>query len=174
MRRTLGICNQRLSFTSGFADMGNRKLRVLVADDHEQARWAIAYLLQPECDVVGAVADGTQLVDAALSLRPDVIVSDVSMPSLSGPQAMNQLKRKGSSIPFVFVSVDPSGKKEFLELGAGALVAKIDMGRELVAAVFAVASGSKSGGDQSAADLVGQDVASISGSCEASVVEVSP
>ena len=153
--------------------MGNRKLRVLVADDHEQARWAIAYLLQPECDVVGAVADGTQLIDAALSLRPDVIVSDVSMPSLSGPQAMDQLKRKGSNIPFVFVSIDPSGKKEFLEQGAGAFVAKIDMGRELIAAVFTIASGARNRGDQFTVDLVGQDVASIPGSCEASVAEVS-
>jgi DNA-binding NarL/FixJ family response regulator len=149
--------------------MGDRKLRVMVADDHEQARWAIAYLLQPECDVIGAVADGTQLVGAALSLRPDVIVSDVSMPSLSGPQAMDQLKRRGSNIPFVFVSVDPSGKKEVLELGAGAFVAKIDMGRELIAAVFTVASGSRNRGDQFAADLVAQDVASLSGSCDASV-----
>jgi len=160
-------------FVWDFAHMSDRKLRVLVADDHEQARWALAYLLQPECEVVGAVADGTQLIDAAISLRPDVIVSDVSMPSLSGPQAMNQLKRKGSNIPFVLVSADPSGKKEFLEQGARAFVAKIDMGRELIAAVLTVASGSRNAGSRFEDDLVGQDVASISGSCEASVAEVS-
>jgi len=148
--------------------MGDRKLRVLVADDHEQARWAMAYLLQPECEVVGAVADGTQLVDAAISLRPHVIVSDVSMPSLSGPKAMDQLKRQGSNIPFVLVSADPSGKKEFLRQGAAAFVAKIDMGRELIATVFMVAFGSSNAEDRFAADLLGQDVASISGSCEAS------
>jgi|SRR5271165_1858362 len=119
--------------------MDDRKLRVLVADDHEQARWAMAYLLQAKCDVVGAVADGTQLVDAAMSLRPDVIVSDVSMPSLSGPQAMDQLKRKGNDIPFVLVSTDASGEKELIKQGAGAFVAKIDMGRELMTAVFTVA-----------------------------------
>jgi CheY-like chemotaxis protein len=119
--------------------MDDRKLRVLVADDHEQARWAIAYLLQAECDVVGAVADGPELVDAAISLRPDVIVSDVSMPSLSGPQAMDRLKRIGSNIPFVLVSADASGEKEFIEQGASAFVAKIDMGRELMTTVFAVA-----------------------------------
>jgi CheY-like chemotaxis protein len=153
--------------------MGDRKLRVLVADDHAQARWAMAHLLQPECEVVDAVADGTQLVNAAISLRPDVIVSDVSMPSLSGPQAMDQLKRKGSSIPFVLVSADPSGKNEFLEQGAGAFVAKIDMGRELIATVLTVASGSRNAGDRFAVDLVRQDVASISGSCQGSVAEVS-
>ncbi len=153
--------------------MGDRKLRVLVADDHAQARWAMAYLLQPECEVVGAVADGAQLVNAAISLRPDVIVSDVSMPSLTGPQAMDQLKRKGSNIPFVLVSADPSAKNEFLEQGAGAFVAKIDMGRELIATVFTLASGLRNAGDRFAPDQVGQDVASISGSCQASVVEIS-
>ena len=119
--------------------MSDRKLRVLVADDHEQARWAIAHLLQAECNVVGAVTDGAQLVDAAILLRPDVIVSDVSMPSLSGPQAMDQLKAKGSDIPFVFVSADSSNKEKFIEQGRSAFVAKIDMGRELVTTVCAVA-----------------------------------
>jgi CheY-like chemotaxis protein len=119
--------------------MGDRKLRVLVADDHEQARWAMAYLLQAKCDVVGAVANGTELVDAAMSTRPDVIVSDVSMPSLSGPQAMDQLKGKGTNIPFVLVSADASDKRESIQKGASAFVAKIDMGRELLTTVFAAA-----------------------------------
>jgi len=71
------------------------------------------------------------------------------------------------------VSADPSGKNEFLEQGAGAFVAKIDMGRELIATVLTVASGSRNAGDRFAVDLVRQDVASISGSCQGSVAEVS-
>ena len=119
--------------------MSDRKPKVLVADDHEQARWAMAFLLQGDCDVIGAVADGAELVNAAILLRPDVIVSDVSMPSLSGPQAMDQLKGKGSNIPFVLVSTDCSREREFIKQGASGVVAKIDMGRELKATVLAAA-----------------------------------
>jgi len=89
--------------------------------------------------VIGAVADGAELVNAAMSLHPDVIVSDVSMPSLSGPQAMDQLKGRGSKIPFVLVSTDCSGERELIRQGASGVVAKIDMGRELKATVLAAA-----------------------------------
>lgn len=67
------------------------KLRVLVADDHDEMRWAIVKTLLGHVDVVGAVANGRNLVEAAIVLQPDVIVSDVSMPMLTGPEAMNEL-----------------------------------------------------------------------------------
>jgi DNA-binding NarL/FixJ family response regulator len=121
--------------------MSDSKLRVLVADDHELSRWAIARLLSIKFDVVGAVADGRKLVDAATILLPDVIVSDVSMPLLSGPQAMEELKRKGHKIPFVLVSVDPSSAEEYVLRGAVAFVEKVDLGRDLVPAVCSAALG---------------------------------
>ena len=117
------------------------KLRVLVADDHEQCRWAIAHLLRAEFEVVAAVADGKHLVDAALSLLPDVIVSDISMPLMTGTQAMDELRRKGCDIPFVLVSAATSGVEEYIKRGAKAFVNKTDMGHDLVTAVFSAAFG---------------------------------
>ena len=58
------------------------KLRILIADDHEECRWAMMRLLSGEFDVIAAVADGQKLVDAAKLLLPDVIVSDIRMPIL--------------------------------------------------------------------------------------------
>jgi DNA-binding NarL/FixJ family response regulator len=121
--------------------MMNAKVRVLIADDHEQCRWAMAQLLSVECDVVGAVDDGRKLVDAAMSLLPDVIVSDVSMPSLTGVQAMDELHQKGYEIPFVLVSIANSGAKDYTKRGAMAFVNKVDMGHDLVIAVFSAALG---------------------------------
>ena len=80
------------------------KLRVLVADDHEEIRQMVVRFLEREFEVIGAVADGIELMDAAALLNPDVIVSDVCMPRLTGPEALEKLTAKGSDIPFVFIS----------------------------------------------------------------------
>jgi CheY-like chemotaxis protein len=117
------------------------KLRVLVADDHEQCRWAIVRMLRVEFEVVAAVADGSRLIDAAMSLLPDVIVSDIHMPLLTGMQAMEDLRRKGCNIPFVLVSTANSGVEEYIKRGAMAFVNKTDLGHDLVTAVFSAAFG---------------------------------
>jgi DNA-binding NarL/FixJ family response regulator len=116
--------------------MRDSRLRLVVADDNELSRWAIVRFLSVKFDVVGAVADGRKLVDAAMALLPDAIVSDVSMPLLSGQQAMEELKRQGFKIPFVLVSADPSGANEYVQRGASAFVDKMDMGYDLVPAVY--------------------------------------
>jgi len=121
--------------------MKSAKLRVLVADDHEACRWAIAHQLSVECDVVAAVADGRKLVDAAMSLLPDVIVSDISMPLLTGVQAMEELHKKGYEIPVVLVSASNSGAEDYIKRGAMAYVSKVDIGHDLVIAVFSAALG---------------------------------
>ena len=115
--------------------------RILVADDHEECRWAIAHLLGVECDVVAAVADGRKLVDAAMSLLPDVIVSDISMPLLTGVEAMEELHHKGYEIPFVLVSTANLGAVEYIKRGAMAYVSKVDIGHDLLIAVFSAALG---------------------------------
>jgi CheY-like chemotaxis protein len=121
--------------------MKSAKLRVLVADDHEECRWAIAHLLGVECDVVAAVADGRKLVDAAMSLLPDVIVSDISMPLLTGVEAMEELYQKGYEIPFVLVSTANLGAEDYIKRGAMAYVNKVDIGHDLLIAVFSAALG---------------------------------
>ncbi len=117
------------------------KLRVLIADDHEQCRWVMNHILCTECEVVGAVADGRKLVDAAMSLQPDVIVSDIFMPSLTGLQAMAELRERGYEIPFVLISTAKFETEDFIKRGALAFVNKVDMGHDLVIAVFSASFG---------------------------------
>src|SRR6266446_8607110 len=55
-----------------------RKLRVLIADDHEGIRLTIVQALSNDFKIVGVAGDGEELVDSAVSLNPDVIVTDIS------------------------------------------------------------------------------------------------
>ena len=119
----------------------SEKLRVVIADDHEEWRWAMAQMLGAEYNVVAAVGDGQKLVHAAMGLLPDVIVSDISMPLLSGIQAMEKLHHNGYAIPFVLVSIAPAGAEGYIKRGAGAFVSKIDIGTDLVSAVSAASVG---------------------------------
>jgi len=119
------------------------KLRVLVAEDHEQMRRRLVRFLCLEFDVVGSVSNGGNLVDLAVSLNPDVIISDVQMPVLSGPEAMEFLGSIGFDIPFVLISISSCGAEEFVKHGAAAFVDKLDIGDELAHAVRLAARGIK-------------------------------
>ena len=117
------------------------RLRVLIADDHEHVRWTVSGLLSPKCLIAGAVADGKELIDAATALHPDVIVSDICMPLVTGPEAMRELRARGLDIPFVLMSTKSVGAEERIREGALAFVNKIDIGYELEPAVFAASIG---------------------------------
>lgn len=118
-----------------------RKLRVLIADDHPGIRSAIVRVLSNDFKIVGLAGDGEQLVDSAISLSPDVIVSDIYMPHLSGPEALKELRARGYDIPCVLVSVDPFGAEDFVRQGASAFVEKCDILRELAPVVHSAALG---------------------------------
>ena len=61
-----------------------RKMRVVLADDHLGLLEIARSLLKRDVDVVRCVDNGEALVEAAMELHPDVIVTDISMPRLSG------------------------------------------------------------------------------------------
>jgi CheY-like chemotaxis protein len=114
----------------------------VVADDNAFIRDLLASELRTRFSVKKAVANGQQLVGAALAGTPDVIVSDVSMPVLGGVAAMLALRSLGRNIPFVMVSADPDHADECLRQGAAAFVYKRDLLSELIPAVLAAIAGS--------------------------------
>ena len=117
--------------------------RVLLADDHPALLEAEIALLAPYFDVVGTAANGAALVSEALSLHPDVIVTDISMPILNGIDVMHKLQESRSTAKLVFLTVH--SKREFVEacMEAGALgyVQKFSMKRHLVPAIQAALAG---------------------------------
>jgi len=118
-----------------------KKLRVLIADDNRDMRWAMIRLLAGEFEVVGSTADGRNLIEGAITLAPDVIVSDVSMPFLTGPEAMEVVQATGLDIPFVLVSADADGAERYIEAGALGFVHKLDMACELGLAIASAVRG---------------------------------
>jgi len=111
------------------------KLKIVVADDHESIRRLLVRFLSHEFEVLDSVEHGMELMAAAILLNPDVIVSDVCMPRLSGPEAMDELNTRGLHIPFVFIS---SGENI---LGPQAsFVSKQDILRDLVPAIYRAAA----------------------------------
>jgi DNA-binding NarL/FixJ family response regulator len=111
--------------------------RILIADDHQILAEGLRGLLQPEFEVVGVVADGRELVAAARNHQPDVIVADITMPSLNGIEAAAQLRDLGVEAKVVFLTMhrDVAYARLAMEAGAAGFVLKHSAATELVTAV---------------------------------------
>jgi DNA-binding NarL/FixJ family response regulator len=111
--------------------------RVLLADDHRMLREAFAQILQPKCEVVGAVGDGRALLAAARELKPDVVVLDISMPLLNGLDAARQLGRKMPQVKIVFLTIneDPDMAADAMRAGASSYLLKSSAASELLQAI---------------------------------------
>ena len=125
--------------------MLTRRPKILLADDHVVFTDGIVRILKDRFDVVGAVTDGPALIDAAEKLRPDVIVSDISMPTLSGIEGLRQLKAKNGDVRVIFLTMHADAKlaADAFRLGAKGFVLKQSSGEELVKAIDSVLEGHK-------------------------------
>ena len=114
-----------------------KRPKILLADDHTIVIEGLRRLLEAEFELVGAVGDGQALLSAAEKLRPDVIVTDISMPLLNGLEAVRQLKKAGSRAKVIFLTmhVDGSIVAEALRAGASAYLPKHSAAEELVRAI---------------------------------------
>ena len=79
--------------------------RVALADDHEDILEEVCLLLEPEFQVVCSSTDGTALVEAVMSSKPDVVVADVQMPGITGIQAGREIVRQGLCDAVVMLSM---------------------------------------------------------------------
>jgi len=102
--------------------------RVLLADDYPDMVKAVSRLLALDCDVVGTVADGGAILEAAQRLQPDVIVLDLSLPNVNGLEACRQVTRVLPEIKvIVFTAVsDPDLCQRSFDVGASAFVSKLE------------------------------------------------
>jgi DNA-binding NarL/FixJ family response regulator len=117
--------------------------RLLIADDHAIFAEALKTYLERTYPVVGIVCDGRALIEAAMRLRPEVIVADVAMPILNGLDAARKIKELAPKVKFVFLTmqVDPNLAAAALELGPIAFVLKHASGTELLTAIDHVLRG---------------------------------
>jgi DNA-binding NarL/FixJ family response regulator len=94
-------------------------------------------LLEPKFEVVGVVADGRELLTAAKKFQPDVIVADVTMPSLNGIEATAQLRDAGITAKVVILTMhrDVAYARRAMEAGAFGFVLKHAISTELITAI---------------------------------------
>jgi DNA-binding NarL/FixJ family response regulator len=119
------------------------RVRVLLADDHEDFLAVEARHLEPEFDVVKAVGDGRALLEEAARLEPDILVLDISMPVLSGLDAARRLQASGCQARIVFLTVhdDPDYVRAALAAGALGYVVKCRLASDLLLAMHEALAG---------------------------------
>ncbi len=115
-----------------------RQPTVLVADDHGIVKEGLVSLLKEHgYDVVAAVADGHELLEAAARLHPDVIVTDLSMPGLNGLDVLDRLKAEHITSKVIVLTMHRDGELAVRALRAGAsgFIVKHAAGDELLIAI---------------------------------------
>ena len=118
-------------------------MRILLADDHPHFPEIEERLLETEFEIIGKVGNGQALFEEAMRLRPDVIVTDISMPILNGIEAATRLRESGCDARIVFLTVhaDAEFVRRCLSAGAFGYVAKSRIVSELLPAIHEALAG---------------------------------
>lgn len=119
------------------------KIKVLLAEDHTVVAEGLHSLLKEDFELVGMVHDGRALLDAAETLRPDVIVTDISMPLLNGLDAVRQICARRPETKFIILTMhrDATLAAEAFRAGVSGYLLKVSPGEELITAIREVAQG---------------------------------
>jgi DNA-binding NarL/FixJ family response regulator len=132
-----GVTNQSGAheFTSS-KDVG-RRTRVVIADDFPEVLDAVERRLNSEYEIVGRASDGLALVDCICKLQPDILITDISMPELTGIEALRRLRSMGIRTPAVILSIheDEELAKEAVLQGASGFVLKSQLEDDLQIAI---------------------------------------
>lgn len=122
-----------------------QKTRILIADDHAIVREGIRMILQSQADfeVVGEAQDGEEAVRLTQTLKPDVVVMDISMPKVTGIEATQKIKRARPETHVLILTMheEESYVFQLLRLGAAGYVLKRAAATDLVDAIRAAACG---------------------------------
>lgn len=122
-------------------------IRVLLAEDQAMVRGALAALLALEDDieVVGTAADGTEAVREARRLAPDILLSDIEMPGLSGLEVAQLVRRfdKPCKVVILTTFARPGYLRRALDAGVGGYLMKDAPAEQLAAALRAVHGGGR-------------------------------
>jgi len=119
--------------------------RILLADEHVLIQEGLRRMLEPQHNIVDAVSDGRALVDAALRLKPDLVILDVTMPLLSGIEAARQIRKRLPRVRLLFLTahVNPAYLREALSAGATGYLLKSSTREQILEAVKTVLAGER-------------------------------
>ena len=120
-----------------------RRVRILLADDHALVCSGFQKLLEPRYEVVGTVGDGRALLKAAVELKPDVVLLDITMPLLNGLDAGRELKKVMPQVKLIYLTMNTNYAfaEEAFRAGASAYVLKNTMSSQLLQTIDGVLRG---------------------------------
>ena len=115
-----------------------KPVRVLLAEDYDDIADAIAELLKPSVELVATVSSGQSLIAAAERLQPDILVVDISLPDMSGIEAVDIIRQTGNAARAVFLTIHSDSDFIRAAFAAGALgyVIKSQMLTDLTRAIY--------------------------------------
>jgi DNA-binding NarL/FixJ family response regulator len=123
------------------------KIKVLLADDHNLFRTGVIKLLkeQENIIVIGEASNGNELFTKYFELSPDVILVDIAMPEMSGPEAVIRIKKEDPGVKALFLSMYEGEEYIYrvLKSGGHGLINKSIMEDELIRAIEKVNEGEK-------------------------------
>ena len=110
--------------------MVSSRPRVLLADDYADIVKAVSRLLEPDCEIVGSLAEGSALLETAQRLQPDVVVLDVHLPNVHTLEACREMTRVNPKLKVIMFTAmaEPTVGQAFIEAGASAFVSKLASG----------------------------------------------
>ncbi len=116
-----------------------KPMRLLLVDDHEIVRTGLKAVLQPhtEFEIIGEAANGKDAIEKSKSLKPDVVLLDISMPVMNGLEATRHIVKSSPETQVLILTVHDSQSiaNDALHAGARGYVLKSDAGRELLRAL---------------------------------------
>ncbi len=120
-------------------------LRVLVVDDHPAFRRALtsALSLVDDIEVAGEAGGGLDATEKVTVIEPDLVIMDLSMPDISGIDAMKRIHERQPDLPVVFLTAhaDPGVEKEARMAGARGFLAKGSALEDLIVVIHEAADG---------------------------------
>jgi DNA-binding NarL/FixJ family response regulator len=120
--------------------------RILIADDHDVVRQGIRSLIltsRPQWEICGEAANGQEAIKAVTTLKPDVVVLDITMPTMSGLEAASEITKLASQSRILIFTMHEAERlaPELRAAGAHGFVLKSQAGRDLIVAIDTLLAG---------------------------------
>ena len=135
-----------------------QRIRLLVAEDHNLVRSGLINMLENYSDlyVIGEAEDGQSLVDKYIELKPDIVLTDISMPEMSGMLAAKKILSLNKEAKIIFLTAFQEDEQIFkaVKIGASGLLSKEAMKGELINAIRTVANGGRYFAEKSNEEIV--------------------